>query len=216
MDLRRRLEALSTGQREALSKRLDELGVRSVAEPAPDPVRLVAYVAADRGRRAELRADLAERLPEHMQPSDLVVVEAFPRLPNTKVDRAALAAMKVAPQEPRDVDAPEVDAMPQPLLTSTQQSLLEVWSMILARTDIGLDDNFFDLGGHSVLATLAVSRIGQVMSVDLSLRALFERPTIGELSAFIDELGADEDEDDEPELVALPRRAPRRADASRS
>ncbi len=140
--------------------------------------RLLAFVVA--AARAEpeasaLRAFVRERLPEHMVPSAFSFLEAFPRLPNGKVDRRALAAAPVSPEP----SARRSFAAPQ---TPAEVLLAEIWSELLGVESVSRDDDFFALGGHSLLATRAVSRVRRLSGIELPLSALFETPTVTTLA----------------------------------
>ncbi|MGC7102151.1 amino acid adenylation domain-containing protein [Amycolatopsis lurida] len=145
-----------------------------VASPAePGRRRLVGYFVsaeAEAPTADRLREFLAARLPEHLVPTAFVELEAFPLLPGGKVDRRAL------PAPPRVPDGAE----PR---TETERVLAGIWREVLEVDHVGTDDNFFDLGGDSILgiqvAALARTRLGVVWPY----RALFDRPTVAELAA---------------------------------
>src|SRR6185436_8254299 len=124
---------------------------------------------------AELRAFLRERLPAHMVPALLVVLESLPLTPNGKLDRQALPAPEWASQVP--YVAPR---------TAVEEALAAIWGETLKRERIGIHDNFFDLGGHSLLATRVVSRIQTDLQVELPLRELFEARTLADLAAAVE------------------------------
>ncbi|HEY0736226.1 MAG TPA: condensation domain-containing protein, partial [Herpetosiphonaceae bacterium] len=120
-----------------------------------------------------LRTFLAERLPEYMVPSAIVVLDAWPLTANGKIDRAALP-------EPAWRAAPEVEAvLPR---TPIEGVIANVWRSVLGVERVGVYDNFFALGGHSLLATQVVSRLRQILQVEIPLRLLFEAPTIDSLT----------------------------------
>ncbi|MDB4951689.1 MAG: Malonyl CoA-acyl carrier protein transacylase [Gemmatimonadetes bacterium] len=160
--------------------------------------RLVAYVVAKDGASAdaaELRVHLKARLPEHMVPSAFVPMDALPMTPNGKVDRRALpapvldgAADHVAPRTP------------------TEKALAGIWREVLRVENVGAHDDFFALGGHSLIATRVVSRVRQAMGVELPLRAVFEAPTLAELAARID--AGRGTSADEPPIVPVDRTRP--------
>ncbi|HEY6549033.1 MAG TPA: amino acid adenylation domain-containing protein, partial [Vicinamibacteria bacterium] len=142
---------------------------------------LVAYVTARSGATltpGTLRSHLRERLPEHMVPGGFVLLPALPLTPNGKVDRAALAA--ISP------DAGEEATPSQTPRTPAGELLAAIWSEILGVERVGVDDDFFELGGHSLLATRVVSRLRQAFGVELPVRSLFERPTLGALAEEIE------------------------------
>ncbi|GMU11502.1 non-ribosomal peptide synthetase [Corallococcus caeni] len=143
-----------------------------------EPRRLVAYVVAPEGVEASvLRQHVKESLPEYMVPAAFVVLDALPLTPNGKVDRKALPAPEGA-QEAADYVAPR---------TPTEELLANLWAQVLGVARVGASDNFFDLGGHSLVATQAMSRVRSAFGVELPLRALFEAPTVASLAARVDE-----------------------------
>ncbi|HEX7240319.1 MAG TPA: condensation domain-containing protein, partial [Longimicrobiaceae bacterium] len=119
-----------------------------------------------------LRAGVRERLPEYMLPSAFVVLESFPVTPNGKVDRQALPAPDVAVSEGA-YQAPR---------TPSEERMAAIWAEVLGVERVGVEDNFFDLGGHSLLATQVASRVREAFGVELPLRAVFEAPTVAELT----------------------------------
>jgi amino acid adenylation domain-containing protein/non-ribosomal peptide synthase protein (TIGR01720 family) len=182
------------------------VGAAAVIAPrGPDGMpRLVAYVSAPDGARDGLspllRAHLRERLPEYMVPAQIVVLDALPLTRNGKLDVAALPA-------PAD-EAAGADARPS---TPLQQIVAAVWSDVLgvAIGTLGLHDDFFERGGHSLLAAQVVSRLRAELAVELPLRTLFEAPTIAELAAAIEPALAQGDTAIvAPPVVALHRDGP--------
>jgi amino acid adenylation domain-containing protein len=153
-------------------------------EVTPGDRRLTAYavpaVPADLWpAAAELRAFLKESLPAYMVPADVVLLEAMPLTRTGKIDRKALAAVTVAAgAEDGTWAAPE---------TATEELLAEVWSQLLGANRVGLYDNFFDLGGHSLLVPQLIARIGDLFGVELPMRLLFAAPTVAEMAAAIDD-----------------------------
>jgi acyl carrier protein len=128
---------------------------------------------------SRLRSHLATRLPDYMVPSAFVVLEALPLTPNGKVDRRALP--------PPDADRLELDDTPfVGPRSDLEEAVAEIWREVLGISRVGVHDNFFDLGGHSLVAMQAVSRIRDVLQVELPLRALFENPTIAGVAEAIE------------------------------
>ncbi len=164
--------------------------------------RLVAYLVApsylERADEAaaDLASALARRLPEHMVPSAFVLLPALPLSPNGKVDRRALPEPTAT--GPAGGEAPS---------TPTEELLAAVWSDLLglaAERQVTRQDHFFHLGGHSLLAARVVSRVREVLAVDLPLDRLFAAPTLAGLAAEIDRLRP---LTAEPELPPIPRLA---------
>jgi amino acid adenylation domain-containing protein len=157
----------------------DHAGIRDVvviARGTAGESQLVAYLVARDGAQlepGELRAFLKERLPEHMMPSAFVVLDALPLSPNGKVDRKNLP--------PPGVEAAAgASALPQ---TEMEKSLAEIWCELLGLKRVGIHDDFFELGGHSLAATRLIARLEDFTGEDLSLRDIFDSPTIAKLSA---------------------------------
>ncbi|HEV2736624.1 MAG TPA: non-ribosomal peptide synthetase, partial [Longimicrobiaceae bacterium] len=152
--------------------------VVAAREDEPGRTRLVGYLVphGQAPSAAELRAHLKGELPEYMVPAAFVVLDVLPRTGSGKVDRGALPAPE-APGAPADTYvAPASEA---------ERRLADIWAAVLKRERVGTRDNFFELGGHSLLATQVVSRVRQAFGAELPLRALFERPTVGELAALL-------------------------------
>ena len=119
-----------------------------------------------------------------MVPSVWVTRRSLPLLPSGKIDRAALPALALE----------RTHAMPDAVPTThvgTAAVIATVWESLLGWGSIGADDNFFAIGGHSLLAAKAVSRIGAALGVDLELRAIFEAPTIAALAQRIESTKCD-------------------------
>ena len=129
----------------------------------------------------ELRAYLRERLPDYMVPAFYVWLESLPLLPNGKVDRHALSAIGQSRTDAKRGSVGETAAARNPV----EEALVDIWAQILGRADVGIFDNFFDLGGHSLLITQVISRVREQLQVELPLRALFEHPTIAEFAEAI-------------------------------
>lgn len=141
---------------------------------------LVAHLVPTEGRSIvpeTLRAFLAERLPEAMIPSAFVVLEAMPRTAAGKADWQALAAQPCG----RLAATAEYVAPRTPL----EEEIAAVWSEVLHVDRVGVHDNFFELGGHSLLATQMMFRLRDLMTAELPLRVLFERPTVAGLAEAI-------------------------------
>jgi amino acid adenylation domain-containing protein len=146
-------------------------------EDIPGDRRLVAYVNLYQEQTVgnkDLRSFLQSRLPDYMVPSTFVVLDALPLTPNGKVDRQALPA-----PDYNKTEREESFVAPR---THTEQLIVDTWAEVLGLERIGINDNFFELGGHSLLATQVLSRLDKAFGVELSLRTLFEAPTVTDLS----------------------------------
>jgi amino acid adenylation domain-containing protein len=149
-----------------------------VREDVPGDKRLVAYVAGKRDGcpgSSEVRQHLKRMLPDYMVPSAIVAVPEVPLTPNGKVDRKALPA----PDRSGPADAY------LPPRTAVESRLATIWAGILRADRVGIADDFFERGGHSLLAMRMVARAGKEFGIDLPLRVLFEAPTLGELASRI-------------------------------
>ncbi|XXY45533.1 amino acid adenylation domain-containing protein [Sorangium sp. So ce269] len=155
-------------------------GVRECAvalrEIQPDDARLTAYVVPQGGALAPeaLRSWLKERLPEAMTPSLFVELPALPLTPNGKIDRKALPAPAAQRSDKGTAFVPT--------RTRIEQQLAEIWSELLRVDRVGIDDSFFDLGGHSLLLTQLHARLRRELDPSLALVDLFRYPTIRTLA----------------------------------
>ncbi|HTQ80195.1 MAG TPA: phosphopantetheine-binding protein, partial [Thermoanaerobaculia bacterium] len=152
--------------------------------------RLVAYVVATvpeppqppppttEDLPAALRAYLAGRLPPHMLPAAWVVLDALPLTANGKVDRRALA------RRPPDA-GPAAAAEFLPPRTPVEEILAAIWREVLGVERVGLRDDFFQLGGHSLSAARVLSRLRRELGVELPLGVLFESSTLESLAATV-------------------------------
>ncbi|MBW3655302.1 MAG: amino acid adenylation domain-containing protein, partial [Gemmatimonadetes bacterium] len=143
-------------------------------EDEPGEKRLVAYVVGGRTTGADvLRAYLDETLPEYMVPAAYVHLDALPLTPNGKLDRKALPSPEGEAFARHGYEAP---------VGEVEQALAEVWSEVLGVERVGRGDDFFDLGGHSLLVVLAVSRIKQVLDLEVEPGTVFECPVLKDLA----------------------------------
>ncbi|MBA2672560.1 non-ribosomal peptide synthetase [Ramlibacter sp.] len=144
--------------------------------------RLVAYVVAGAGHaRAELQTDalraaLLASLPDYMLPAHFVLLDGLPLTRNGKIDREALPAPDMAHGE-TGYAAPR---------TPAETSLVRIWAEILQRGEVGIHDNFFALGGHSMLAARLMSTIRVQLGCTLSLALIFKHPSVAELAGCIE------------------------------
>ncbi|WP_420129160.1 amino acid adenylation domain-containing protein [Longimicrobium sp.] len=144
-----------------------------VREDAPGDRRLVAYVVGDAEAEA-LRAHVRLSLPEYMVPAAFGFLEALPLTANGKLDRKALPAPELALAE--GYVAPR---------TPAEEVLARIWAEVLDVERVGANDNFFDLGGHSFLVPQVVSRVRELLDVEMPLWALFEHRTVEALARVV-------------------------------
>jgi amino acid adenylation domain-containing protein len=147
---------------------------------------LVAYVTGSAHAELDaedLRTYAGEHLPEYMLPGTIVVLPKLPLSANGKVDRQALPA-------PEETGSPAVEYVPPS--GATEELVVSVWSEVLRRSPIGVQDDFFDIGGHSLLATRIASRLREQFHVPVTVRMVFECPTVRSLTAAIMRLDSSE------------------------
>ena len=159
--------------------------VRTSVVVAREDVRgekeLVAYLVLSPGAKlnaGELRDHLRKRLPDYMVPAEFVAIESVPVTANGKVDRAAL---------PSSNGNRHREAYVGPR-TAVEEELVKILAPLLKVERVGVNDNFFLLGGHSLLGTQLIARISETFGVDLTLLKLFDHPTVAEMSVEIEDL----------------------------
>ncbi|MEM8531994.1 MAG: amino acid adenylation domain-containing protein, partial [Chloroflexota bacterium] len=156
--------------------------VVALREDGPNGAWLIGYVVphshSDAPSIANIRTFLSAHLPEYMIPAAIVTMEHIPLTPNGKPDRNALPAPRVA-----DIGVSTEYIAPR---TELETDLAEIWQDILSVPQVGIMDDFFVLGGHSLLATQVVNSIRQKWNIELSVRVLFEQPTIAGLAPLIE------------------------------
>jgi len=163
---------------------------RGVAQAAvttwkgPDELEsLAAYLVADEDRHPtldELKASLREKLPGYMIPSRFMFLDELPLTPNKKVDRRALPPPQILRAQS---DKDHVAAR-----TATEKALVEVWKEVLGVAHVGVRDNFFDLGGHSLLIVKILTRLKQEYGFMLSVVDLYQHATVEALAEYLDRL----------------------------
>ena len=144
-------------------------------EDHPGAKRLVAYVVGAEGAAPdgqELQAWSAEHLPDYMVPSMIMVLDVLPLTPNGKVDRRALPAPNVAAQLANQYVAPR---------TATEQVLADIWADVLHVERVGANDDFFELGGDSIVSLQIIARAHQ-SGLKLTPKQLFEHRTVGQVA----------------------------------
>jgi acyl carrier protein len=195
VDFEQAVAALSPRQRELLANRL-----------RPNPERLLAYVVPTANQRpaaAELRQFLQEQLPDYMVPADFIVLDEWPRTASGKIDLQALSNPPEAPSQSKAVYKPPQNEL--------EQIIAGLWQEVLFVEVIDRDDNFFDLGGHSLLLMKVNLKLKQHCRKEISLIEMFKYPTISTLAEFL----SGEQNGDSPEsLQKLQKRAANRRETS--
>src|SRR5439155_11074063 len=149
----------------------------------PDHKLIAAYLVTRSGQAlssAELRSFLRDRLPAYMIPAAFVFLEKLPRTPNGKIDRRSLPAPDHAAVESHS------QREEQPF-NEVEKTLADIWRQVSGLESVGRHDNFFDLGGHSILITQIIARCRNTLGIELTLRNFFESPTIGELAPIVEQ-----------------------------
>lgn len=152
-----------------------------LARADADEKELIAYAVLADGAElnaGELRDHLRKKLPDYMVPAEFISIGAIPITANGKVDRAALP-------QPSGKRHAEVYVEPR---TPVEEELVRILGPLLKLDRIGVNDNFFLLGGHSLLGTQLIARVSETFGVDLTLLKLFDHPTVAEMSSQIEEL----------------------------
>ena len=165
-----------------------EAAVLALADVGGEGKRLVGFVAPPAGQDAPppaaLRAFLQDRLPHYMVPSLFVILPALPLTPNGKLDRKTLARLGgIGEERPHETFAPP--------RTPVEEAVAAIWAAVFGLPRVGVHDNFFDLGGHSLVAAQVASRVRTALGIEIPLRRLFEAPTVERLAQSL-----------EPELAA--------------
>ena len=166
-----------------------------------EELQLIAYITCKVTEQHALsdllRRYLLERLPDYMVPAFFVLLEALPLTSNGKIDRKALP-------EP-DYNPEQADEEGSQKHTPIIELLVTIWCEILGRPHIGIHENFFEVGGHSLLLTRLIARVQAVLEVDIPLSVLFESPSIAEMAERIEILLRGGHEMAAPPLIAATR-----------
>ncbi|HVR97271.1 MAG TPA: amino acid adenylation domain-containing protein [Thermoanaerobaculia bacterium] len=174
--------------------------------------RLTAYLVAvgdmEETAPAELREFARRHLPEPMVPAVFTVVDALPMNPSGKVDRRALATRPIERQ---------TAATYRPPADEMEALIAELWQEVLGLEQVGVDDNFFDLGGHSLALVQLQKKLRERLSREISIVELFRAPTVSSLARSLAEAPADSDADTEtPAPILAARQGDERAQARRA
>jgi len=148
-------------------------------EDRPGDVRLVAYVVGEGAASLDesaLASYLKGSLPDYMIPQHILFLDAIPLLPNGKIDRKSLPAPDLTAKLSGERIAPR---------NALERTIADAMAHVLGVGEVGVDDDFFSLGGHSLLAAQLTSRINKELGIALSLRALFDGPTVAKLARMV-------------------------------
>ncbi|MEH2000300.1 MAG: amino acid adenylation domain-containing protein [Nostoc sp.] len=150
-------------------------------EDIPGDKRLVAYIVLNQidASATTLKRFLQEKLPNYMVPAVFVILDSLPLTPNGKVDRQNLPAC--------DRTRPDIEETFIAPRNFTEEILVGIWAELLGLEQIGIDDNFFNLGGHSLIAAQMLSRIREGFQVELFFHQIFANPTIAGLAGLIEQ-----------------------------
>jgi acyl carrier protein len=169
------------------------VAVQATAGGGGEP-RLLAYCTGDGELdRNQLRDHLAGWLPEFMLPSAIVVIDEMPRTPSGKIDRLALPDPDLADAQSCEYIAPR---------TPMEEAVAAIWEQVLGVARVGMQDDFFALGGHSLTATQVVAQVRSDLAVELPLHALFTCPTVESLAEEIVRMIGDSEGDETARLMA--------------
>jgi non-ribosomal peptide synthase protein (TIGR01720 family) len=173
-ELLQRLRSLPFEQRAGL---INQLGT---AQSGPEKTRLMAFVVPASGKTidpSQLRAALSQRLPDYMLPHQIIILDVLPLTPNGKVDREALAKLHPSVGEPTTGYSEPSSEM--------ERALAKIWAEVLGQELLSVNDNFFEIGGDSILSIQIVARARRV-GIDFTPALLFKHPTIAELASAIE------------------------------
>jgi non-ribosomal peptide synthase protein (TIGR01720 family) len=173
-ELLQRLRNLPSEQRAELARQLGS------GESAPEKTRLLAFIVPAEGETidsSQLRAALSQRLPDYMLPHQIIMLDELPLTPNGKVDRESLANFNPSEREPTRGYSEPTSVM--------EQALAKIWSEVLGQELLSVNDNFFEIGGDSILSIQIVARARRV-GIEFTPAMLFKHPTIAELASAIE------------------------------
>ncbi len=176
-----------------------EKAVVMANEYGPHDQRLAAYIVVSQSASTgieydyawenQLQQHLKEKLPNYMIPTEWAVLDAFPSTPNGKIDRKRLPQLgEVHPAERKAQAERKVQAQRKvqaPPKTDIEKSIANIWATVLKREQIGVQDSFFDLGGHSLLLIQVHDRLSTDLNINVDLLDLFKYPTIQTFAAYL-------------------------------
>jgi amino acid adenylation domain-containing protein/non-ribosomal peptide synthase protein (TIGR01720 family) len=191
---------IELGEIEALLNQHSDVqqAVAIAREDIPGDKRLVAYIVPHQKidlSVTTLKHFLQEKLPHYMVPAAFVILESLPLTPNGKVDRRNLPSC--------DRTRPDLEEIFIAPRNPIEEKLALIWAELLALEQMGINDNFFYLGGHSLIATQMLSRVREVFQVELFFNQIFANPTIGSLAQLIEQ-GDKEQPGQRPTIEPIP------------
>jgi amino acid adenylation domain-containing protein/FkbM family methyltransferase len=139
----------------------------------------------------DIRQYIQAKLPEYMIPTNVFLLEKLPLTPSGKIDRKALPAGESQYRDAQEIVAPT---------TATEQTIANIFARVLKVPEVSIHDNFFKLGGHSLIATQVIAHLQQSFNIQLPLRTLFEHPTVAQLSQVLSQWEATESIPARPDL----------------
>lgn len=177
--MRKRIESLSPEKQRLLALRL---GIVAEAHPSTGQ-KLVAFVtspAAEDNTVDSINCALRDQLPRYMVPSEVIVLDAMPRTPNGKLDRAALRAATAGTSPRTPPTTPDAtDTSPE---NAVMRKLQGIWCDLLGIPTVGLDDDFFEIGGHSLLAVRLLAQVKAAFDADVPVSLVLTAPTVRKLA----------------------------------
>jgi non-ribosomal peptide synthase protein (TIGR01720 family) len=186
-DLLNRIQNLSPNKKELLLRKLSRLGNLQDQSPQQAGVQRISAFLVNEEHRPILspqavREYLNNKLPDYMVPSEFVILDALPTTPNGKIDRTAIRQMEIEDEifDLSDFVAPR---------SETEEILAKIWKELLGTDDICVFDNFFEIGGDSLISIRIIARANEA-GFNLTQQMLFEHPTIAEISSLIEKKSA--------------------------
>jgi acyl carrier protein len=173
---------IELGEIEAVLSQHEDVQVCCVIthENNPGDKSLVAYVVTQQTANiSKLRQFLKAKLPEYMIPNAFVILESLPLTANGKIDRRALPLPDLELSRSVSYIAPR---------NSTEQAIADIFTQVLQVEKVGINDNFFEMGGNSLKATQVISRLRETFSLEFPQRRLLKQPTVAELALSVEEI----------------------------
>jgi amino acid adenylation domain-containing protein len=151
-------------------------------DDAAGEMRLIAYFVPTSHpviTVTKIRKHLVQVLPDYMIPALFVAIDEIPKTPNGKIDRLHLPSVSG--------ERPSLEVPFAPAATNTEEVLSQIWSEVLGLDRLGIHDDFFELGGDSLMATRIINRVFQAFKLEVSIKVLFDAPTVAGMAMFIEQ-----------------------------